>query len=86
MEAPIGRTIGNALEIRESIEVLRGGGPVDTRELTYVLGGEMLVLGGVAKTRRGRQRADREASLDDGSALEVFRKRRRSAGRRSARV
>ncbi|HEX7700069.1 MAG TPA: thymidine phosphorylase, partial [Kofleriaceae bacterium] len=44
MEAPIGRTIGNSLEIRESIEVLRGGGPVDTRELVGVLGGEMLVL------------------------------------------
>ena len=42
MDAPIGRTIGNALEIRESIEVLRGGGPVDTRELTRVLGAEML--------------------------------------------
>ncbi len=50
MEAPIGRTIGNALEIRESIEVLRGGGPADTRELVHVLGAEMLVLGGVAAT------------------------------------
>ena len=59
MDAPIGRTIGNALEIRESIEILRGGGPRDTRELTHVLGAEMLVLGGVA-TRSGRRpRADR---------------------------
>jgi len=73
MNAPIGRTIGNALEIRESIEVLRGGGPVDTRELTHVLGAEMLVLGGVAKTPE-EGRAKIEKVLADGSALEVFRK------------
>jgi pyrimidine-nucleoside phosphorylase len=73
MEAPIGRTIGNALEIRESIEVLRGGGPVDTRELTHVLGAEMLVLGGVAPdVEAGRKQI--EAVLADGRALEVFRK------------
>src|SRR5512132_1157080 len=66
MEAPIGRTIGNALEIRESIEVLRGGGPVDTRELTHVLGGEMLVLGGAARDpAEGRARIER--ALGDGS-------------------
>src|SRR4029079_14588136 len=73
MDAPIGRTIGNSLEIRESIEVLRGGGPADTRELTQVLGAEMLVLGGVAKDpSEGRARIERV--LADGSALEVFRK------------
>src|SRR4051812_48957642 len=73
MEAPIGRTIGNALEIRESIEVLRGGGPVDTRELTQVLGGEMLVLAGVVSDPdAGRARITK--ALGDGSALEVFRK------------
>jgi pyrimidine-nucleoside phosphorylase len=73
MDAPIGRTIGNALEIRESIEVLRGGGPTDTRELTHVLGAEMLVLGGVANDpAEGRARI--EQALADGSALEVFRK------------
>ena len=73
MDAPIGRTIGNALEIRESIEVLRGGGPADTRELTGVLGGEMLVLGGVAKDA-AEGRAKIERALADGSALDVFRK------------
>ena len=62
MDAPIGRTIGNALEIRESIEVLRGGGPADTRELTHVLGAEMLVLGGVAKDpAEGRARIEKVA-------------------------
>ncbi len=73
MEAPIGRTVGNALEIRESIEVLRGGGPADTRELTHVLGAEMLVLAGVA-TDEADGRARIEKVLGDGSALEVFRK------------
>ena len=73
MNAPIGRTIGNALEIRESIEILRGGGPADTRELTHVLGAEMLVLGGVAKDPEAG-RAQIEKVLGDGSALEVFRK------------
>jgi pyrimidine-nucleoside phosphorylase len=73
MEAPIGRTIGNSLEIRESIEILRGGGPSDTKELTHVLGAEMLVLAGVAKDPDdGRARI--EKVLGDGSALEVFRK------------
>jgi pyrimidine-nucleoside phosphorylase len=73
MNAPIGRTIGNALEIRESIEVLRGGGPIDTRELTHALGAEMLVLGGAAADPDdGRARIAR--ALADGSALEVFRK------------
>ena len=73
MNAPIGRTIGNALEIRESIEVLRGGGPPDTRELVHVLGGEMLVLGGVARdVADGRARIAK--ALGDGSALDVFRR------------
>jgi pyrimidine-nucleoside phosphorylase len=72
MDAPIGRTIGNALEIRESIEVLRGGGPADTRELVHVLGAEMLVLAGVVRDPdEGRARI--EKVLGDGSALEKFR-------------
>jgi pyrimidine-nucleoside phosphorylase len=73
MNAPIGRTIGNALEIRESIEILRGGGPRDTRELTHVLGAEMLVLGGAARDPADG-RAQIERALGDGRALEVFRK------------
>src|SRR5262249_53836540 len=72
MDAPIGRTIGNALEIRESIEVLRGGGPADTRELVHALGAEMLVLAGVVRDPdEGRARI--EKVLGDGSALEKFR-------------
>ncbi len=73
MDAPIGRAIGNALEIAESIDVLRGGGPSDTRELTVVLGGEMLLLAGVVGDAAAGQ-ARISAALDDGSALAVFRR------------
>jgi thymidine phosphorylase len=69
----LGRSMGNALEIRESIEILRGGGPRDTRELTHALGAEMLVLGGAASDPADG-RAKIERVLADGSALEVFRK------------
>lgn len=73
MDEPIGRTIGNALEIRESIEVLRGGGPADTRELTCVLGGEMLLLGGVVSDA-GAGAARIAEVLRNGAALDVFRR------------
>ena len=73
MSAPIGRTIGNALETREAIEVLQNGGPADTRALTLELSAEMLRLG-----KRCRTRAQAlpllERALADGSALAVFRR------------
>jgi pyrimidine-nucleoside phosphorylase len=73
MDSPIGRLVGNAVEVAESIQVLGGGGPPDTRELTVALGGEMLALVGLARDDEdGRARIAR--SLDDGSALEVFRR------------
>jgi pyrimidine-nucleoside phosphorylase len=72
MDAPIGRLVGNAVEVAESIQVMGGGGPADTRELTVTLGAEMLVLAGLASDADdGRARVAR--ALDDGSALEVFR-------------
>jgi pyrimidine-nucleoside phosphorylase len=71
MNVPIGRSIGNALETREAIDVLRGGGPADTRELTLLLGAEMLVLGRRARGL-GDARRKLERALDDGSALERF--------------
>jgi pyrimidine-nucleoside phosphorylase len=71
MGAPIGRTVGNALEAREAIDVLRGGGPADTIELTVELGAEMLVLGrAVADLEAGR--ASIRRALSGGTGLERF--------------
>jgi len=68
MSAPLGRTIGNALETREAIEVLRGDGPPDTVALTLALGAEMLVLGRV-EARRGAARRRLERALASGAGL-----------------
>lgn len=73
MDAPIGRWVGNGVEVLESIEVLRGGGPADTRELTVRLGAEMLLAAGEVGDAEEGARAI-EAVLDDGSALERFRR------------
>lgn len=71
MNAPLGLTIGNALETREAIEILHGKGPNDLRECTLALGAEMLLLGGAAEnTAEAYQRL--EQSIQQGRALEVF--------------
>ncbi len=71
MDAPLGFAVGNAVEVAESIEVLRGGGPDDVRELTLQLGVEMLLLGEAAPdVPTARQRL--EDALADGSALRRF--------------
>jgi pyrimidine-nucleoside phosphorylase len=73
MSSPIGTTIGNALEVREALAVLRGKGPSDTVELTVELGAEMLAAGGLEKSVvEGRKRIRKV--LADGTALDVFRK------------
>lgn len=72
MNQPLGYTIGNALEIKESIDVLRGQGPEDVTELTLTLGAEMLVLAKLAEnTEDARQILI--GKINDGSALAAFK-------------
>ena len=66
MDIPLGLTAGNALEVRESIEVLAGGGPSDVVELTVLLAQEMLELAGI-------KGADPAAALKNGKAMDVWR-------------
>jgi thymidine phosphorylase len=67
MNRPLGATVGNALEVAESLEVLAGGGPPDVVELTVRLAAEMLGLAGIGD----RDPAD---SLRDGTAMDRFRR------------
>ncbi|MFF4649527.1 thymidine phosphorylase [Streptomyces sp. NPDC001380] len=67
MSTPLGLTAGNALEVRESLEVLAGGGPADVVELTLALAREMLAAAGV----HGKDPAD---ALRDGSAMDHWRR------------
>ena len=66
MSTPLGRTAGNALEVRESVEVLAGGGPEDVVELTLALAREMLA-------GAGRDDVDPADKLADGSAMDAWR-------------
>lgn len=73
MDRPLGRMIGNSLEVQESIDVLRGRGPADVTELTVALVAEMCVLGGVESSpARGVKRALH--ALTSGEALSRFTK------------
>jgi thymidine phosphorylase len=67
MSTPLGRTAGNALEVRESVEVLEGGGPADVVELTLALAREMLQAA-------GRTDTDPADALADGRAMDVWRR------------
>lgn len=72
MDQPLGRAVGNALEIVESLEALKGRGPADLMEVTRALGVHMLLLGGVENDAAAAgRRLDR--ALADGSALAKFR-------------
>lgn len=66
MSVPLGLAIGNANEVRESVEVLAGGGPADVVELTLALAREMLASA-------GQPDADVESALKDGRAMDVWR-------------
>ncbi|MCK8677102.1 thymidine phosphorylase [Streptomyces lichenis] len=67
MSTPLGLTAGNALEVRESVEVLAGGGPADVVELTVALAREMLDTAGIKD-------ADPAKALADGTAMDVWRR------------
>jgi pyrimidine-nucleoside phosphorylase/thymidine phosphorylase len=73
MDEPLGLTVGNALEVRESIDCLRGGGPADLMEVSLELAAEMLLAAGVAEGRFEALAKCRRA-VADGSALERFRR------------
>ena len=72
MDSPLGVACGNAVEITESIDLLKGGGPADLYDVTMTLAAEMLVLAGVSATMDGAH-ARAEQALESGAALEKFR-------------
>ena len=72
MNAPLGRAVGNALEVTESVDVLQGKGPSDVRELTLALARIMLELVDID--------VDPEKKLDDGSGYEVYQQMIRAQG------
>ncbi len=74
MDAPLGWAIGNALEVMESVEILRGEhGDSELAQMSFRLAAEMLIMGGAAKTL-SRQRPWFQESIQSGSALETLRR------------
>jgi pyrimidine-nucleoside phosphorylase len=72
MDQPLGRAVGNALEVEEAIATLRGEGPADLTELVLLMGAEMLMMAGVAAgPTEARHRL--EAAIGDGSGLRKFK-------------
>ncbi len=73
MDRPLGRSAGNAVEVREAVETLKGAGPEDTRSLTLTLTAAMTVTAGLHPDYT-TARAKLTTLLDAGSALDVFRR------------
>jgi pyrimidine-nucleoside phosphorylase len=73
MDAPLGRAVGNAVEVIESIDTLRGQGPRDLTELSVILAARMVLLAGRAASMDEAERQVREA-LASGAGLERFRR------------
>lgn len=74
MDVPLGLTVGNSLEIRETLEVLSGGGPDDVVELTLLLANEMLDAAGI------KSKIDPAQALKNGLAMDVWRKMIKAQG------
>jgi pyrimidine-nucleoside phosphorylase len=72
MDAPLGRAVGNASEVVESIETLKGKGPRDLENLSVVLAARMLVAAGIERTDAAAEKRVREA-LASGAGVEKFR-------------
>lgn len=79
MNSPLGRKIGNFLEIEESVECLQGKGPLDVMELTYVLAEEMILLSEKAGTKEEARKMAEDA-VKSGKALECFLKNVKAQG------
>ena len=71
MDQPLGRAVGNSLEVREAIDTLRREGPADFKEVVFALGSQMLMLAGRAADEK-EARALMEGVIQDGSALDKF--------------
>jgi pyrimidine-nucleoside phosphorylase len=72
MDSPLGRFVGNSLEVVESIETLKGNGPPDLTELSVKLAARMVTLAGIANDAEAEKKV--RAALSSGAGLEVFRK------------
>ena len=73
MNQPLGNAVGNALEVKEAIETLHGGGPNDFREHCMIVASHMLLIGNKAETL-SEARAMAENAIASGKAFEMFRK------------
>jgi len=71
MSQPLGNTIGNWLEVKESIECLKGNGPDDLEELTLTLGAHMLTLGGISETLE-EAHSTLKSLIQNGAGLNKF--------------
>lgn len=79
MSQPLGRAVGNALEVKEAIDTLKGNGPADLQELCMTLGSQMLILGERAKDTE-EARAMLQDAVVSGKAIEKFRSFLRAQG------
>jgi pyrimidine-nucleoside phosphorylase len=73
MDAPLGRAVGNAVEVIESLEVMKGNGPSDLEEISFVLAARMLVLAGISSGEADALQRVRLA-VSSGQALDRFRR------------